>query len=399
MPSRTTDILIAGGGIAGLTAAAALGHAGFDVLVVDPAPVKSPVSKTQPDLRSTAFLQPAKQLFHDIEIWDAFEAMAVPLKALRIVDTQGTPPSVMGERQFEASDLNDQPFGWNLLNSVTHAALIERLSDSPNVTILNKIGFDSAVTRTTGVVVTLTNGERVTAKLLVGADGRDSTVRSALDIGVKTTRYGQKSLAFVARHEVPHNSVSTEIYNKGGPFTLVPLPDLEGSPASAIVWMNDGRTSLDLAQMDEVDFNTAMTERAARLFGEMRLASHRAVWPIISQQAESMIGQRTALIAEAAHVFPPIGAQGLNTSINDVIALRDIAISHPNALGSSAMLDAYTKSRSADVARRFHAIDAFNRIAGSGNERIQALRLEGLKAVHDVAPLRRKIMKMGMGPG
>ncbi len=399
MTRAPCDILISGGGIAGLVAATALGHAGYSVILVDPAPPVTDGAAATADLRSTAYLQPAQRLFAEIGLWDQLAPHAVALKALRIVDMAGSPPEMRDERLFRSDEMGDQPFGWNFLNWLTRREILTVLNRQSGIDLRFGIGFRSILTRTAGAIVALTDGAHVDARLVVGADGRDSPVREAAGIAAQTTRYGQKSLAFTATHPVPHENISTEIYHHGGPFTMVPLADVQGQPASAVVWMNEGPRSVELRGMDPAGFNAAMTERSGGLFGAMQLASPRGIFPIITQRAERLTAERTALVAEAAHVLPPIGAQGLNTSLNDIAALVQAARDHPGDLGGRSMLAAYAKARQSDIARRASVIDLFNRVTRSGDVRLQSLRLAGLKAVHDMAPLRRKIMQAGMGPG
>ena len=398
MTAERFDLLISGGGPAGLAAAAAFGRAGFSVLLVDPAPPITHGDAAQSDLRSTAFLQPARDLFERAGIWDRLSEQAVPLRALRVVDTAGNPPTLRDERAFLPDELGAEVFGWNFLNWVIRREFVAHLEDRPNIVVRFGTGFTSMLRRTSGAIVTLGDGSRAAVKLVIGADGRNSPVRENAGIGDYTTRYGQKSLAFTATHERSHDNISTEIYHEGGPFTMVPLQDIDGKPASAIVWMNPGKQAHALLRMDPEPFNAEMTRRAAGLFGQMELASRRGMFPIISQRAERLTAGRCAIVAEAAHVLPPIGAQGLNTSLNDIAALLDAACEHRGDLGGEKMLAAYERARAGDIARRARAIDLFNRVTRSGNLGLQSLRLAGLKAVHDLAPLRRKIMRAGMGP-
>ena len=397
MTREACDVLISGGGLAGMVAAAALGHAGYSVVLVDPAPPVTDDADARADLRSTAYLQPAQQLFAEIGLWDQLRPHAVPLDGLRIVDLAGDPPALRGERLFRSEDLGDQPLGWNFLNWLTRREILAVLTSQPRIDLRFGTGFRSMLTRTTGAIVTLQDGSVIEARLVVGADGRDSAVREAAGIAAQTTRYGQKSLAFTATHDEPHGNISTEIYHAGGPFTMVPLHDIGDRPASAIVWMNPGPRSVALQALDPQTFNAEMTTRSANLFGPLELASRRGMFPIITQRAERLTGERTALVAEAAHVLPPIGAQGLNTSLNDIAALVQAAADHPGALGEPPMLDAYAKARQVDIARRARVIDLFNRVTRSADPGLQTLRLAGLKAVHDIAPLRQRIMQAGMG--
>ena len=391
------DIFISGGGIAGLVAAVAFGTAGHTILLADPAPVPHPHQDSNTDPRSTAFLLPSQALLEKAGLWSALEEHSTPLNGLRVVDTNGWPPKITESRLFLPDDLNETTFGWNIPNSVIRTETIRIANGLSNIELVHCVGFRSMLTRTDQALVTLTNGRRLRVRLVVAADGHRSPVREAAGIGTETTSYGQKALAFEARHSLPHQCNSIEIYNEGGAFTTVPLPDTAGEPASAIVWMNYGTKSQALSALPELDFNAEMTLRSCGLLGPMERAGPVRMWPVITQKARRMTAERTALIAEAAHVLPPIGAQGLNTSLRDVALLLDIAETEPCRLGSSSQLSSYEKSRSAEISLFTCAIDLFNRTCMSSNPGVRLLRRGGLAAVHDLVPLRRAIMRAGIG--
>lgn len=397
MSKIQTDIFISGGGIAGLSAGIALANAGFGVVLADPTPPAAGSDDTEADLRSTAFLQPARGLLEDAGLWPLLGSSATPLEALRVIDLAGAQRKIATERTFTSVDLGESAFGWNLPNWLTRKVLTEAAADTPNLDLRLGTGFAKLLTRESEALITLTDGTRLSARLAIAADGRASPLRDAAGIKVETTRYGQKALAFAVSHDVPHDCVSTELYHAGGAFVLVPLPDHEDSPASAVVWMQDGPEAQRLAALDDTAFGAAATERSAHVLGPLTPITARRVWPVITQTARELTAERVALIAEAAHVMPPIGAQGLNTSLNDVRALLDAAIRDPAALGTRQFLDAYAKARQRDVAARAKVIDAYNRLCRSDAGPAQALRSFGLKLVHDIAPVRRAIMRAGMG--
>lgn len=398
MTEHHADIFISGGGIAGQVSAAAFAAAGFSVVMADPFVPVTTANEEKSDLRSTAFLRHARQLFDRVGLWPHLEDHAKPLDQLAVIDTTGWPPEVRDRRVFRSDDMGDEPFGWNLMNWVVRREIWTYLQDQPLITPLYGTGFRSIVQRTGEIIVTLSNGDRVRARMGIAADGKFSPLREASDITVSTTRYGQKSLAFTVTHDLPHGNVSTEIYNEGGPFTIVPLPDINGKHASAIVWMNHGPRAVELMNMDVPEFEDVMFQRSTGLLGRMHLQGNRSIWPIITQTADQLVSGRVAVVAEAAHALPPIGAQGLNTSLNDVIAVLELAEANPGALGDPAMMKAYDAARAPDIARRARAIDLFNRVTRSGDGVMQTVRLLGLKAVHDVAPMRKRVMRAGLGP-
>ncbi|WP_306005351.1 UbiH/UbiF family hydroxylase [Aquicoccus porphyridii] len=397
MPEFDYDILVSGGGVAGLTAAAVFGSAGFSVLCVDPAAPVTERDAEGSDLRTTAFLQPSRDLLEFAGLWSRLALHAAPLQVMRIVDAGGPSPEPRLTKDFNAGDITDLPFGWNLPNWLLRHEMVARLLELPNAEFRPGTAFASLFTRETGARVGLSDGSRVHVQLVIAADGRNSPVRRASGIPVKTTRYGQKALAFAVTHPVPHNNVSTEIHRSGGPFTLVPLPDYQGLPSSAIVWMERGPEVARLAGLDEPDFEAAMNERSCGLFGPLTLASRRTVWPIISQIADRMHGERVALVAEAAHVVPPIGAQGLNMSLSDMRTLLDIAQSNPDQLGDRQMLETYHKHRHTEVAARVAGVDLLNRASMIESQPLRDLRAMGLGAIYSLAPVRKVMMQLGLG--
>ena len=288
-----TDIVISGGGVAGLAAAVAFGAAGFDVIVVDPAPPVTDAAQDGADLRTTAFLQPAKAFLDRAGLWEALAPYATALDVMRIVDAAKEPATT---RDFVADDISDAPFGWNLPNWLLRRVMVDRIAQMPNVTLRTGTGFASMVARLDQALVRLSDGTQLSAKLVIGADGRNSAVRQANDIDVATTRYGQKAVTFAVTHPQPHGGISTEVHRDGGPFTLVPLPDVDGQPCSSVVWMDTGPKIAALMALDDAAFTAAANTRSAGVNGPLTLVGKRSVWPIITQIADRITAPRTALV-------------------------------------------------------------------------------------------------------
>jgi len=397
MPQAEYDIVVSGGGVAGLAAASVFGSAGFSVLCVDPAPPITARDAEGADLRTTAFLQPAQALLDRAGLWARLAPHAADLQVMRIVDAGGSVPEPRVTREFDASDISDRPFGWNLPNWLLRREMVAHLESLPSVTFRPGTGTTTLFTRESEARVGLSDGTRVRCRLVIAADGRNSPIREAAGGEVKTTRYGQKALAFAVTHPIPHENVSTEIHRSGGPFTLVPLPDHEGRPSSAIVWMEDGPEVARLAALPVEDFEAEMNIRSCHLFGPLTLASRRTVWPIISQVAERMCAERVALVAEAAHVVPPIGAQGLNMSLGDMRVLLELAEAAPERLGDRAMLETYHRRRHLEVRARVTGIDLLNRASMMRAQPLRDVRAQALDAIYSLAPVRKTLMQMGLG--
>ncbi|MFC3570967.1 UbiH/UbiF family hydroxylase [Paracoccus sp. TOH] len=394
MQIDNTEILVSGGGIAGLIAAAAFGSAGHAVTCVDPAPPVTEETATGSDLRSTAFLQPSIAVLQAAGLWDRLLPHATPLQVMRIIDAGGKRSQARLSRDFDAAEISDQPFGWNLPNWLLKREISARLAGLQNVRFLPGTGTAGLVVRDSEALATLTDGNRVRAKLVIGADGRNSPVREALGIGTRTLRYGQKALAFAVTHERPHDNVSTEIHRSGGPFTLVPLPDRDGKPSSAVVWMERGAETARLRALPREAFEAELNRRSAGVLGHLTQATRLTEWPIISQIADRFTGPRTALIAEAAHVVPPIGAQGLNMSLADLAALVALSSGDP---GSAASLDAYERRRRPEALARLIGIDALNRASMIAARPLRDLRAAALGSLYAAAPVRKLLMRAGLG--
>lgn len=395
--TETFDVVIAGGGLAGLSAAAGFGAAGHRVLCVDPTPPVTVRDAVGADLRTTAILQPGQALLEQIGVWDRFAPHASDLRVMRIVDAGGQDIAPRLSCDFDADDLGDRPFGWNLPNWLLRREILTYLADLPQVTLRFGTAVQSVTARSAEVLLRLSDGAQMQAQFLVAADGRNSTVRNALGIGVRSQAFDQMALAFAVTHPVPHDNVSTEIHRSGGPFTLVPLPDHNGAPCSAVVWMERNAEAERLMALDEAAFGAAASERSCGLFGPLTLAGRRSLWPMLAQVADRFTAPRTALMAEAAHVVPPIGAQGLNMSLGDLGCLLDLFAPGSAPLGDADALARYDRTRRPDVNARVFGVGMLNRMSMVNAQPLRDLRKVGLGLIHGLSPVRRGMMRAGLG--
>ncbi|WP_299131138.1 FAD-dependent monooxygenase [uncultured Amaricoccus sp.] len=395
-----TDILIAGGGVAGLGAAAALAARGFDVTCVDPVPPVTSAEAEGSDLRSTAFLGPAVALLTAAGLWQRLAPHAAPLRLMRIADAGGAEMAIRETADFTPEEVGAEVFGWNLPNWLLRREMVAHIAELPNARLIAPAAVAQVTPRAREALARLSDGRMARATLVIAADGRDSGLRAAAGIGVRRWGYGQKALVFTVTHGLPHDGISTEIHRTGGPFTLVPLPDRDGTHRSAVVWMETGPKAADLAALGSQAFDAALNARACGALGELRLEGPRRLWPIVSQVADRLDGPRLALVAEAAHVIPPIGAQGLNMSLADIGALTDLAAEARDAghdFGGPEMLGRYHRARHAEVAARVLAVDALNRAAMAEPMMLRDLRRAGLRLLSGAPPLRRAAMRLGLG--
>ncbi|MDF2234897.1 FAD-dependent monooxygenase [Albimonas sp. CAU 1670] len=398
------DILVVGGGAAGLSAACLFAAEGLSTLCVDAAPPPAGPDAPGADIRTAALLTPSVEALERCGAWPLMAGRAAPLKVMRLVDAGGRAEVPRETADFVAAEMQEAPFGWNLPNLTIRAALTERLRALPGAALRAPAALARLVARDGEALAALSDGTQVRARLVVAADGRDSPTRRMAGLEAPRWSYSQKALVLAVTHPEPHRDVSTEIHRAGGPFTLVPLPDdAQGRPRSSIVWMEEGPRAVALQRMAREDpeaFAQALNARSCGVLGWLRVVSEVALWPIVAQLAPRLDGARVALMGEAAHVVPPIGAQGLNMSIADAAALARLAGEAARAggdPGAQSVLAAYHRSRWPEMAARVAGIDALNRAAMLGAPPLRDLRRLGLKAIHDVAPLRRGAMRLGMG--
>ena len=393
-----TDIFIAGAGLAGSIAALSFSKTGRNVVIVDPF---SHRDNAQLDYRTTAYLQPSKLFLERLGVWETIEDSAMPLEIMKIIDASEAQngDKIKSQKEFNSAEISDSPFGWNVKNSLMRAELKRLIDRQSNCELIDATSAIDFTSRDTAAFVKLSSGNTVKAKLVIAADGRNSILREKAGISTKTHRFGQKALAFAVTHPLAHQNISTEIHNSGGPFTLVPLPDFDGKPSSAIVWMESGEKAKNLMQMEAKEFEREMTARSCNILGPLKLASKRSLWPIISQIADRLCSKRLALVGETAHVVPPIGAQGLNMSLADIKLLNDLDQKYPNDFGEIHTLNEYQKHRIVDIRRRVVGVSALNKISISDNKLVQNIRAFGLENFFQLPAIKNNIMKLGMGNG
>jgi 2-octaprenyl-6-methoxyphenol hydroxylase len=380
----TTATAVVGGGPAGLTAAVALASAGFDV---------AHVSRTAPaDNRTTALLASSVAALEALGAWDACRPHAAPFTTLRIVDaTQRLWRAP--EARFDAHEIGLEAFAWNIENRHLIAALEARAAALPN---LYRVPEDAAAVESSadGVTVRTTGGAIVAAKLAVGADGKNSLCRNAVGIDVQSHAYPQIALTYNVAHSRPHRDISTEFHTEHGPFTTVPLP----GNRSSIVCVVSPADANHLQSLSGEALDRELERRSHSILGKIGAEAGQGAFPLAMETARRFAADRIALIGEAAHRFPPIGAQGLNLGLRDAAAIAEIASDYRDDPGQPDATARYDRERRADIMSRTIAVDLMNRSLLSGFLPMQGLRGIGLHLLNTVGPLRRAMMREGVMP-
>ena len=386
--SASFDVVVVGGGPAGVSAAIALAQAGTrTALIARRAPYA--------DNRTTALLGHSVDFLRGLEVWSRCADQAAPLQTMRLVDDTGRlirAPEV----RFSSDEIGLEQFGYNIQNRTLMVALEGRAAEISNLTRFD----DEALTISPdefGVSVRTGDGTSLSARLVVGADGRQSISRKAADITVNRRDLDQAALTFNISHARPHRNISTEFHTPQGPCVLVPLP----GDRCSVVWVAAPGEAERLMAMSDDELAAAAEAQSHSILGRIEIEPGRHLFPLAIERPSRFARHRVALVGEAAHVLPPIGAQGLNMGLRDAADIADIvrdagAIDHDP--GAPRVLDRYHAARRADVASRTFAIDLANRSLLSDFWPMQSLRAAGLHLIGAVGPLRRVAMREGLAP-
>jgi 2-octaprenyl-6-methoxyphenol hydroxylase len=380
------DIAVVGAGLAGSLSAIALADSGRSVALVSPASGHS-------DGRTTALMEHSIGFVRDIGLWEALKPNTAPLATMRIVD--GTDRLLRAPVvTFHASEIGLSAFGYNIPNAAFLTLLDDEIRKRANIRRMETT-LEGLSLNNDKAILALGDGTAFSADLVVGADGRRSKVRDAASIEVRSWSYPQTAVVLNFSHSLPHQNISTEFHTSSGPFTQVPLPGMR----SSLVWVQKPADAEKTIALSPDDLSRAVEDRMQSMLGKVTVEGSAQSFPLSGMTAHAFGKGRVVLLGEAAHAFPPIGAQGLNLSLRDamtLIALLGETKGHPLPADFG---NRYYRKRRPDILSRTASVDLLNRSLLSDFLPTQLLRAAGLQVLASTGPLRSIVMREGLHPG
>jgi 2-octaprenyl-6-methoxyphenol hydroxylase len=387
-----SDVIILGGGLVGLTMAAALDSSGLSAIVIDPAD-PAPRSEAAFDGRTSAVSSSSMRMLETIGVTAHLGAPGCPIRRIAVAD--GLKP---GALHFDADE--EEPLGVMHENRHLRRALQARAESGANIQLLWKSRVAKIDRGEHGVLVAFEDGRRLTAPLLIAADGRNSRTREAAGINIARWKYDHQAIVSVLRHERPHDHVAYEIFFPSGPFALLPMNDDEVGHRSAIVWSVPNGDAAGWLSLSDADFAAEAEAAMGGFLGKVEMLAPRSSFPLGFHHAAQITAQRLALIGDAAHAIHPIAGQGLNLGFRDVAALAEVLVEGARLgldLGDQQLLTRYQRWRSLDALSVAFATDSLTRLYGVPGAAASAVRRFGMGIVSKISPLRDRLKSEAQG--
>ena len=390
------EVLIIGGGLVGTTLAAALGHAGMYVCVVETADPRAGLD-TGFDGRASAIALATQRVLAGLNIWPALAAEAAPILDIRV--SEG---SSLFFLHYHHKDAGDQPFGYMVENRNLRKALFYRLQDLKTVQMIAPGAVAALERQSHGVTAELADGRKIKARLAVAADGRASKTRDDAGIRVTNWSYEQVGIVCTVGHEHCHDFVANEHFLAAGPFAILPLMGDLKNPGhcSSLVWTERADLAPGIMALDDAGFMAELESRFGDFLGKLEVIGPKWSYPLSLQFAENTIDWRLALVGDAAHAMHPIAGQGLNMGLRDIAALAEVVLDARRLgldIGDGVVLERYQRWRRFDNTLMLAMTDGLNKLFSNNIRPLRLVRDLGLAAVNSLPPLKKFFMSHAMG--
>lgn len=401
MSNTEFDVCILGAGPVGGSLACRLAEGGARVLIVDRAALP-PMEHPEFDGRAYAIAAGTQPLLADAALWQALPFQPSPIEQIHVSDGKPGRPASSLFLHFDRRELGESagPFGWMVEARGLRIALNRRLHAGQGITLAAPC--EAKVDRQPdGATITLSTGERLTARLVIAAEGRQSAQRRAANIPVIRYPYRQSGVVCAIAHDYPHENTALEHFLPGGPFAQLPLGPAPGAPhVSAIVFTEKTAIAAALTRLEPEAFTREVARRLGDHLGGIRLLGRRWNYPLSALLAVRYVDQRLALVGDAAHGIHPIAGQGFNLGLRDAAVLSELiltALERGEDPGAPDLLTQYQRQRRPDNLAMLAATDALDRLFSNDNPAIRLARDLGIAAVHRLPPVKRFFMRRAMG--
>jgi 2-octaprenyl-6-methoxyphenol hydroxylase len=391
------DVIIVGAGLNGLTAALCLGGRNarqkLQIAIIDRVdPAK--FAANGHDSRASAITQATQTMFEGLRVWQTLHQRAQPME--RIIVTDGMAETAQTALLNFETRADQKPAAVMIENQYLFGSLYNEIQSIPNIQVLSgrtilEMVFGPGLAR-----VTLEDGITIKAPLIVGADGRNSATRQFANIKNSASHYNQSAITTTLHHATPHGGLAEEHFTPHGVFAVLPLTDNR----SSIVWTEHHDEAQRLAQLSGESFIAELERQFGQQRGPLSVSGARHIYPLSMSYAETMVGERLALVGDAAHVVHPLAGLGLNLGFKDVAILADCvndSFTMGGDIGSAVVLNRYEQWRRFDTVSTAHLIDGLNRLFANDNAALKSLRGFGLKLVDKAPLLKSIIMKEAAG--
>jgi 2-octaprenyl-6-methoxyphenol hydroxylase len=388
------QVVIAGGGMVGLTVAVALAQGGLEVLLADPLPAVKTLS-AHFDGRVSAISYSSARMLNVLGVWDKLQKDAEPIRDILVTDARiGRPPSPFS-LHFDHGEIGT-PMGYIAENRHIRKALLDCASGANTLEIACPDQVNDLDRGSGAIEVRLESGRTISTSLFVAAEGRDSPSRDRMGIGVVTWSYPQRGIVATVEHEHPHDGAAYEHFLPSGPFAILPMT----GNRSSLVWTEREHLADSLLSLPRQDFETEIARRFGAHLGSIRAEGPRWSYPLSFHLARQYVQPRFALVGDAAHGIHPIAGQGLNLGFKDVAALAEVVLDAARLgldIGGVEVLRRYEKWRRFDTFTLAASTDALNRLFSNDNVPLRLVRDLGLGMVDSIGPLRRFLMRHAGG--
>ncbi len=387
---KKTDVLISGAGVVGMTLAYALAKYGLKVCIVDALDVSKTLNNKF-DGRAYAISYAPYTMLKTLGLWEQIGAEAQPIDEIHVTD--GNSPVFL---HFDKDELGDGPLGQMVEVRHIRTGLFEAINSVKNITLMAPDKIVSTENKDRFVEILLDGGAKISASLVVGAEGRSSALRQQNDIRIRKWDYKQTAIVTTVEHELDHQGIAHEKFFPSGPFAILPLKDLK----SSIVWCEEPERASAILKLSERAFNSELKKKFGDFLGDVKSLGQRWSYPLTMQLADEYIRERFCLIGDAVHGIHPIAGQGFNLGLRDIAALTEVLVDAKRLggdIGAEFVLERYVHWRRTDNNMLALGMDGLTRLFSNNNPVITIARRAGIAAVEELPPVKNFFMKHARG--